>query len=120
MLNKRPFLKRLLFILLIFVLASGVWHGAKFLQGKKEPEEVAPSPQEEEEAAETLSTEANLKVAFIGDSGYGKNFEKVLQLIKSERADMVLHQGDFDYALDPSGFFAKIDKILGPKFPYFL
>jgi Calcineurin-like phosphoesterase len=64
------------------------------------------------------STDANLKVAFIGDSGYGTDFDAVLTLIKNERADMVLHQGDFDYAHDADGFFAKIDAIMGPNFPY--
>lgn len=60
----------------------------------------------------------NFKVAFIGDSGYGAEFEGVLNLIKNEGAGLVLHQGDFDYADDPDGFFAKIDQILGANFPY--
>ena len=112
MTNKRSFLRKLFLIaLLIFALAGGVWYGARIFQGKKEPEE---------ETVETLSTEANLKVAFIGDSGYGKNFEGVLQLIKSEGADLVLHQGDFDLVNDPPGFFTRIDRILGPNFPYFI
>lgn len=66
-----------------------------------------------------LPTAPNLKVAFIGDTGYGNDFEAVLTLIKNEGADAVLHQGDFDYANDPDGFFARIDAILGPDFPYF-
>jgi len=66
-----------------------------------------------------LTTDANLKVAFIGDSGYRAGFEAVLRLIKTEGADVVLHQGDFDYTHDAAGFFAKIDAILGPRFPYF-
>jgi hypothetical protein len=60
-----------------------------------------------------------LKVAFIGDSDYGAAFEAVLTLIKTEPdVALVLHQGDFDYALDPDGFFAVIDNVLGPDFPY--
>lgn len=71
-------------------------------------------------AAPTVSnsTDPNLKVAFIGDTSYDTNFANVLTLIKNEGADLVLHQGDFDYALDPDGFFAKIDSILGPEFPF--
>jgi calcineurin-like phosphoesterase family protein len=72
-------------------------------------------------AAELIATDPtqpNLKVAFIGDSGYLEDFESVLTLIKNEGADLVLHQGDFDYAFDANGFFAKIDAILGPNFPY--
>ncbi len=64
------------------------------------------------------STDSDLKVAFIGDSGDGTGFEAVLTLIKNEGADLVMHQGDFDYKHDAKGFFAKIDAILGPKFPY--
>src|SRR5439155_281170 len=66
-----------------------------------------------------IPTDPSLKVAFIGDSGDSENFIRVLGLIKSEGAVMVMHQGDFDYARDPNGFFATIDSILGPDFPYF-
>jgi hypothetical protein len=65
-----------------------------------------------------IAADSNLKVAFIGDSNYGAEFAAVLTLIKNEGADLVLHQGDFDYALDADGFFAQIDQILGPNFPY--
>jgi hypothetical protein len=65
-----------------------------------------------------LQPPPNYKVAFIGDSGYGTNFEAVLNLIKSENADLVLHQGDLAYASDAAGFFGKIDAALGPSFPY--
>src|SRR5437773_2520954 len=66
----------------------------------------------------TIPTEPNLKVAIIGDSGNGADFRRVLKLIKSEGAHMVLHQGDFDYADSPGAFFATIDNVLGPDFPY--
>jgi hypothetical protein len=66
-----------------------------------------------------IPTDPNLKVAFVGDSGDGENFIRVLGLIKSESAVMVMHQGDFDYVHDPKGFFATVDSILGPDFPYF-
>src|SRR5258706_2320049 len=70
------------------------------------------------QAMELAVTEPNLKVAFIGGSGYGAGFDSVLTLIKDEGADIVLHQGDFDYVYDAAGFFARIDAILGPRFPY--
>jgi predicted phosphodiesterase len=75
-------------------------------------------------ASSTLASESalqpppNYKVAFIGDSGYGSDFEAVLNLIKSENADLVLHQGDLAYTSDAAGFFAKIDAALGTDFPY--
>ncbi|OGB63624.1 hypothetical protein A2X44_04650 [candidate division CPR3 bacterium GWF2_35_18] len=66
-------------------------------------------------------TQENFKVAFIGDSDAGFNFESVLNLIKNENADMVLHQGDFDNtdSKDPAVFETIINNILGVNFPYF-
>ena len=61
----------------------------------------------------------NFTIAFIGDQGYGKNAKAVLQLIKNEGADMVLHQGDFDYLDDPEKWDGQINEILGKDFPYF-
>ncbi|MCH8003870.1 MAG: metallophosphoesterase [Nanoarchaeota archaeon] len=61
----------------------------------------------------------NFKVAFIGDQGLNDNSRNVLQLIKDEDTDMVLHQGDFDYQNDPDEWDQQINDILGPDFPYF-
>jgi len=60
-----------------------------------------------------------LLVAFIGDQGSGKGAEAVLEAIKAEGADLVLHQGDFDYQDDPEAWDRLITSILGPEFPYF-
>lgn len=63
-----------------------------------------------------------LKIAFIGDQGATEGKEKaseVLQLIKNEGADAVVHQGDFDYNHDPEAWDALIDTVLGKEFPYF-
>lgn len=67
-----------------------------------------------------ITTAANLKIAFIGDAGNGANQRAVLNLIKSEGAQAVLHQGDFDYHSDPVGFWSSVDNILGANFPYFV
>lgn len=68
-------------------------------------------------------TTPNLKVAFIGDSGYGSGAEAVLRLIKAEGADSVLHQGDLWYGSesdsDADKFNDMVNNILGPAFPYF-
>ncbi|GEM_PF-943702 len=69
-------------------------------------------------SGDEIPTEANLKVAFIGDSGYGSNFRSVLRLIESEGADLVLHQGDFDYSLRADDFFGVVNSELGSSFPY--
>jgi predicted phosphodiesterase len=63
--------------------------------------------------------EPNFKIAFIGDQGSGAETRAVLSLIKSEGADLVLHQGDFDYNDDPAAWDAQINDILGQNFPYF-
>src|SRR5579863_4043032 len=68
----------------------------------------------------SVSTEPNLKVAFIGDVGNGSAQRAVLGLIKSEGAQGVLHQGDFDYHGDPVAFWNSVDSVLGANFPYFV
>lgn len=60
-----------------------------------------------------------LIVAFIGDQGSGQEARSVLHLIKAEGADLVLHQGDFDYNDDPDSWDHMITSILGADFPYF-
>ncbi len=62
--------------------------------------------------------DANFKVAFIGDSGASTDFQNVLNLIKSENAQMVMHQGDLDYADGPSKWMSMVDTTLGANFPY--
>ncbi len=61
----------------------------------------------------------NFTVAFIGDQGPSSNALAVLALIQSEGADMVLHQGDFDYQDNPTAWDQRINDVLGPDFPYF-
>jgi len=59
------------------------------------------------------------KIAFIGDQGLSPSAQAVLQLIRDEGADAVVHAGDFDYQYDPAAWDAQIDAILGADFPYF-
>lgn len=58
-------------------------------------------------------------VAFIGDQGLTKNSRAVLRMIKQQGADMVLHQGDFEYKKNPGAWDTMINDILGEDFPYF-
>ncbi|MDX1400957.1 MAG: metallophosphoesterase [Kiloniellales bacterium] len=60
-----------------------------------------------------------LTVAFIGDQGTGVNARRVLELIRAEGADLVLHQGDLGYGDPPEKWDALITDILGAEFPYF-
>ena len=64
-------------------------------------------------------TPVNFKIAFIGDQGVGDDARAVLNLIKSENADAVVHLGDFDYNDDPAAWNAQINDILGKEYPYF-
>lgn len=66
-----------------------------------------------------IPPEPGLKVAFIGDQGPSDNALAVLQLIKDQGADLVIHAGDFDYIENPGGWDARISQVLGPDFPYF-
>jgi hypothetical protein len=65
------------------------------------------------------STVPNLLVAFIGDQGANGNSDAVLNLIKAEGAAATVHNGDFDYADNPSAWNSRIDRVLGANYPYF-
>ena len=60
----------------------------------------------------------HFKVAFIADQGLNDDSKKVLQMIKAEGAQMVLHVGDFDYADNADAWTKQTDDILGKNFPY--
>ena len=71
------------------------------------------------EEGNKYSVPVNFKIAFIGDQGINDSAKAVLELIRDEKTNMVLHQGDFDYESDPDAWIDQIDTILGPDFPYF-
>jgi hypothetical protein len=62
-------------------------------------------------------TTRGLKVAFTGDQNLGSDAEEVLQLVLDEGAEVLLIQGDFDYADDPAAWEEMLDRVLGPSFP---
>jgi hypothetical protein len=66
------------------------------------------------------TTTANLKIAFMGDQGLGPNSVAVLNLIKAEGAQAVLHLGDIDYVDNPGAWETQVNSVLGPNFPYFV
>src|SRR5688572_10538513 len=78
-----------------------------------------PSQQEHHETRLQASTPPNFMVAFLGDQGESEGARAVLRMIKNEGADMVLHQGDFDYEDDPERWDQMINDLLGSNFPYF-
>jgi hypothetical protein len=74
-----------------------------------------------EPIAGTLAPPANRKVAFIGDTGAGADFRRVLELIRDEKTDAVVHMGDAIYAGEtPVQFWTEVDTVLGHQYPYFL
>ena len=82
--------------------------------------------QEEAVIQKLTHTDADFRVAFIGDQGSTQEAIAVLNLIKDEGAQMVLHQGDFDYKdlppvnnPDPDAWDKVISDVLGDDFPYF-
>lgn len=58
-----------------------------------------------------------LKVAFLGDQGIVAGSVAVLDLIKKEKADALIHLGDFDYTNDPEAWEGQTDSVLGKDFP---
>ena len=57
-------------------------------------------------------TAPNLKVAFIGDTGEGTDFQNVLNLIKAEGAEVVFHQGDFSYTSSATTWANRINTTI--------
>ena len=80
---------------------------------------TTPTPTTGAEGGDPDSIPPNFKVAFIGDQGLGRDSRAVLEMIRGEGADMVLHSGDFDYDDDPDGWDQQINETLGEDFPYF-
>ncbi len=68
-------------------------------------------------------TSQEVKIAFIGDQDINANAKAVLQLIKDEGAELVLHMGDLGYGDESSSqrvidWDNQINNILGVNFPY--
>jgi hypothetical protein len=73
--------------------------------------------------AQAPATPPNFKVAFLGDSATGTNFQNVLQLIENEGADMAIQAGDMGYgnesAAVATAWNADVTNVLGADYPYF-
>lgn len=59
-----------------------------------------------------------IRVAFIGDQGLSLQAKQVLELIKKEGSELIIHQGDFDYADNPLLWEKQVNEILGKDFAY--
>ena len=67
-----------------------------------------------------ISTEPNLKVAFIGDTSTGTDYWDVLTLVKNEQAAALVVQGDMSYSDDPEDWWTVTELVLGTSFPIFI
>ncbi|HEX2869635.1 MAG TPA: DNRLRE domain-containing protein [Polyangiaceae bacterium] len=67
----------------------------------------------------TGTPQPNVLIAFMGDQGVGTPRTQVLNLIKNEGAVATVHNGDFDYANDPTNWDNAVTSVLGANYPYF-
>lgn len=67
-----------------------------------------------------ISTEPNLKVAFIGDTDSGANFTSVLNLVKNDAASALVVEGDMSYTANPTAWWNALESVLGTTFPVFI
>jgi len=67
-----------------------------------------------------ISTDPNLKIAFIGDTATGANYTNVLNLVKSEQAAALVVEGDMSYSADPNAWWSATEAVLGTSFPVFI
>jgi len=71
-------------------------------------------------AAALLPTDANLKIAFVGDTADGTNWGSVLSLVQAEGAAAVVIEGDMTYDADPPGWWSRTEGVVGTSYPVFL
>ncbi len=90
----------------------------ELLEAEPEAEAEAEVEVEVEVAAAAEVTTQKTKVAFIGDQGVGRSARSVLELIKSEGADLLLIQGDLGYdEFAAVEWESNLRNILGKDFP---
>mmetsp|Transcript_136690 Transcript_136690/g.237330 ORF Transcript_136690/g.237330 Transcript_136690/m.237330 type:complete len:725 (-) Transcript_136690:215-2389(-) len=72
--------------------------------------------------ANSSSMPPNMKVVYVADMGLDEHnsvVHQVLQAIKDEKPDMVLHSGDLDYRGNPVKWEKQLVDYFGEDFPYF-
>lgn len=67
-----------------------------------------------------VATDANLKVAFIGDTADGPTYKAVLSLIKREQAHAIAVAGDMTYTANAGAWWTSTEEEIGTSFPVFL
>lgn len=91
--------------------------------GAPEPAASAASPDTGAGPGLQIETDKSLKVAFLGDTGFGSDAQAVWELVRDERADMILQQGGLAHGsggdADADAWQQAWQGILGANFPYF-
>lgn len=88
--------------------------------GDAEPGAGHPAPDAGSVYGSSLSTDRELRVAFLGDQGVNPQARSVLQLVVDEGADALVLLGDLSYGDGtPADWSAQVDDVLGDDFPYF-
>jgi hypothetical protein len=67
-----------------------------------------------------LTTDANLKIGFLGDTSTGTNFRNVLNVVKNENAAAIVVEGDMSYSANPTAWWNDVEAVLGATFPVFI
>ncbi|MGC4095316.1 MAG: DNRLRE domain-containing protein [Polyangiaceae bacterium] len=67
-----------------------------------------------------VSTDANLKIAFVGDTDTGSAFTSVLGLIYAEGASAIVVEGDMSYSANPTAWWNAVESVFGTSFPVFI
>jgi Calcineurin-like phosphoesterase len=108
--------------LLLWLLSAAYMISCQSAEQDLQQHPPAPAGRIQKEVSARLQltkTPDNFMIAFIGDQGSKVNALAVLELIKTEGADAVVHSGDFDYRGNPAAWDAQITAMLGANFPYF-
>ena len=66
-----------------------------------------------------LLPDRGVKLAFTGDTGDGKNYQAVANLIKNEKGVVVI-AGDMTYSSNPPLWWSSTETVLGNAYPVFL
>lgn len=64
--------------------------------------------------ASSANSSREIKVALLGDTGAGRDFQAVLKVVKEERADIIMINGDLGYSATPAKWREALLKEIDP------